>query len=140
MADPRAEQRVPVWNALSELFLDTELGKREDERIAKVLAESPYEVEKLEEILRFEVTPVLRANLPSVVGEWAGFDPDWLREKLTSRIDRQPLWRGWGVSRLVRGDWLAVRSLVEERRRERMSGRTEPEVTFRLGRLIRSAA
>lgn len=124
-ADSRLALRLPVWNALSELFLDTELDQRDHERIAAVLAESRYEVEKLEEILRFEVTPVLQGNLRSVVGEWAGFDPDWLREMLTPRIDRHPLWRGWGVSRLVRGDWLAVRSLVEQRRKKGTIGKNQ---------------
>src|SRR5688500_1297338 len=71
---PKIEERAPVWIALSELFLDTELQDDDRERIAKTLAASPYSEKKLEEILRFEVTPVLKANLRCVAGEWSGFD------------------------------------------------------------------
>jgi hypothetical protein len=101
------EKRMPVWSALSELFLDTELHHADRERIAAMLAASPYSEEKLEEILRFEVTPTLRANLLSIAGEWAGFDEAWLREKLTPRIDKRPFLR-FGVSLAIRAPWKEI--------------------------------
>ena len=110
-SDSVIEERIPVWNALSEFFLDTELHHTDRERIATVLAASPYSEEKLEEILRFEVTPVLRANLFSIAGEWTGFDEAWLREKLKPRIDKRPLLK-LGVSLAIRAPWKEVRKLV----------------------------
>jgi hypothetical protein len=103
---------MPVWNALSELFLDTKLLHVDRVRIASVLASSPYSEAKLEQILRFEVTPVLRSNLMSVAGEWAGFDETWLREKLTPRIDKRPFLK-FGVSIAIRAPWKEIIKQVE---------------------------
>ena len=111
IAEPKTDERMPVWSALSELFLDTELRKEDHDRIAAVLAASPYSVEKIEEILRFEVTPVLRANLLCVAGEWVGFDDDWLREKIAPRMDRRPFFP-FGVSPLVRKHWHVIKVTV----------------------------
>lgn len=111
IADPKLEERMPVWSALSELFLDTELQKEDHERIAAILAASPFSEEKLEEILRFEVTPALRANLLSIAGEWAGFDDGWLRERIVPRMDRRPLFR-FGVSRMILRDWKEIKRKV----------------------------
>lgn len=105
--DPRIEARAPVWNALSELFLDTELQSEDHERIARVLAASPYSTTKLEEILRFEVTPVLKANLQSMVGEWNGFDETWMHEQMTPRIDTRRLFN-FGVFWMVRAHWTDI--------------------------------
>jgi hypothetical protein len=106
-AEPSTEQRTPVWNALSELFLDTELQSDDHDRIAKILAASPYSEKKLEEILRFEVTPVLKANLMCVAGEWAGFDEAWMHEKMTPLIDKRPFF-SFGVFWMVREHWSAI--------------------------------
>ena len=109
------QQRKPVWSALSELFLDTELHENDHARIAAVLARSPYSLEKLDEILRFEVTPVLQWNLMIVTGEWAGFDEDWLEKKITPRLNKRPFLR-FGVWGVVHGDWNVIKSKVEKLR------------------------
>jgi len=106
-AGSKIDERMPVWSALSELFLDTELQKEDHERIATVLAASPYSESKLEEILRFEVTPVLRGNMLSMAGVWSGFDEDWLREKLAPNIERRPFFR-LGVFWMIRSHWKEV--------------------------------
>jgi len=72
------EKRRPVWLALSEFWLDTELLDDDLKRIASVLASSPYSIPELREIERFEVAPVLWGNLVQTAGEWAGWDPDGL--------------------------------------------------------------
>ena len=88
MAVPESElrDRRPVWSALSELFLDTRLLSADLDRIAKSLAASPYSIEKLEEILLWEVYPACRSNMLTLAGEWAGFDQDWLEQRI-----RRPL-------------------------------------------------
>ena len=106
---------MPVWIALSELFLDTQLREKDLDRIAAVLAASAYSEERLEEILRFEVTPVLKCNLMSVAGEWAECNEEWLREKLIPRIDKRPLIR-FGVFSMIREEWKAIRNSVSARR------------------------
>lgn len=103
--------RMPVWRAFSDLFLDTDLQAEDFERIARILAASPYSEKKLEEILRFEVRPVLKWNLMSMAGEWAGFDEAWLQTKLTPRIDRRPLFR-FGSLWMVGLPWPRIRQQV----------------------------
>ncbi|MBK1884526.1 hypothetical protein JIN85_19070 [Luteolibacter pohnpeiensis] len=105
------EERLPVWNALSELFLDTELQEDDHQSIARVLAASPYTEKKLDEILRFEVTPVLKWNLLSIADEWAGFDEAWLREKLEPRIDVRP-WLRPIVFWMMRRRWRHLLGVV----------------------------
>ncbi len=76
------EHRRPVWSALSELFLDTSLRPQDLDRIAAVLARSPYSVEEIQRILLWEVYPACRSNLRWIAGEWAGFDPEWLEGRI----------------------------------------------------------
>jgi hypothetical protein len=108
------ERRRPVWDALSELFLDTELQPEDHRRIARILSTSGYSEPELEQILRLEVGPTLLPNLLSVAGEWAGFDLGWLEAEIL-RGERH-LWLRWlpGVitTRVVRHDWARVRALL----------------------------
>lgn len=75
------DPRVRVWEAWSELFLDTELSDNHINYIAEILAESPYSIEELQHIVNAEVAPVCGWNLFCVAGVWAGFDVDWLTER-----------------------------------------------------------
>ena len=100
-------ERMPVWTAMSELFLDTELLYADRIRIARILAASPYSESKLEEIMRFEVSPVLKWNLFDIAGEWAGFNEVWLQEKLSPRIDKRPLIR-FPIFGGVRAPWREI--------------------------------
>ncbi|MEJ2793231.1 hypothetical protein WAE56_07420 [Iodobacter sp. LRB] len=70
--------RAPVWEALSDFWLDTELQDFQFEYIARVIASSPYSMEEVRAIHDYEVAPAVSANLASITGEWAGFDPDCL--------------------------------------------------------------
>jgi len=110
------ESRQPVWEALSELFLDTDTSIARDRR-AGVLASSPYSVDDLERILADEVYPICRWNLLDVVGEWAAFDRVWLRKRILRRVRRPHLGgrkRRRAVQRLP--EWQATRSVVEQLR------------------------
>ena len=82
LSESEVEQRVPVWNALSDLFLDTELSDNTHQYIARVVTESGYEAEEIHNILWKEVLPAVGDNLRVVAGEWAGFDPVWLKERI----------------------------------------------------------
>lgn len=68
------ERCRPVWKALTEFFLDTELGVDDYERIAGVLLESHYSIAELEHILWRELSPIIGHNLGSMAGEWSGID------------------------------------------------------------------
>jgi hypothetical protein len=88
--------RIPVWEILSELWLDTELQDSDFDRIAGVIAKSPYSPEQLKNIHCCEVVPAVSANVLSVAGEWAGFDSEWLAAKCCSNARRR------GISRRIR--------------------------------------
>ena len=115
-SDAKLAERKPVWNALSELFLDTELQTADLDRIAAVLAQSSYSEKKIEEILKYEITPVLKSNMTAVAGEWVGFDEDWLQKKLATQIDRKPIF-SFGVFYIIRKDWLDIKSRIQNLRK-----------------------
>jgi len=124
------DERLPVWEALSRLFLDIELDEKDYHRISDLLAMSPYSIQEIEDILRFEVYPVLIWNLRSVAGVWTGFDRDWLREQIEPRVNKRPRFRmpllQWGM---IRDPWLRISSLVREKRNnngERRGGEGPP--------------
>ena len=112
------DDRLPVWEALSDFFLDTELEENDYQRISEVLTSSPYSIQDIEDILRFEVYPVLIWNLRSVAGEWAGFDRDWLLERIEPRLNKRPKIRipmlQWGM---VRDHWSRVSTIVRDKRK-----------------------
>jgi hypothetical protein len=88
--DIDVERRRPVWEAISDLWRDTELQDYEIEHIAKILAESGYTKDELHGIYAFEVAPVVWRNLMTAVPPiWAGFNADWLTEEILRAIDRQ---------------------------------------------------
>ena len=109
--------RLPVWLALSELWLDTELDDGDIQRLAHVLAASGYSDAELSSIFLDELSPVVADNLLSVAGVWAGFDAAWLEAQILRRLawlERQPAWRRRWVergltrrwrARITRGDW-----------------------------------
>jgi hypothetical protein len=113
------ENRSPVWQALSDLFLDTDTSLSRDWR-TRELARSPYSLEELEEILITEVYPACRANLFSVAGEWAGFDMQWLEGRIRRRAN-SPLkvLHGFNLSRLTvqaSAEWQATKRAVQASR------------------------
>jgi hypothetical protein len=108
------EHRRPVWLALSDLFLDTELQPDHLAHIARILARSPYSLPELESILYDEVYPVCIVNLQTVAGEWDGFDEEWLEESILKKLQATRPWTRWfQVSRwMIRANWNRVKVLL----------------------------
>jgi len=96
-----APERRRVWEAMSELYLDTDIDAEVMSRVAAELAHSPYSLAELERILRHEVHPVLVSNLYSVAGVWSGFDPQWLAAQIQAHL-RRPWPVRWWRSRVMR--------------------------------------
>lgn len=122
LTDTELQHRKPLWTALSELWLDTELDPPDIQRIANVAMASGYSTEELNEIYLYEVAPVVSANLLTVAGEWAGFDEEWLHDEAHKRADfRSPWLRFWvwiGLGRKLmtyatEGHWQEIVALVE---------------------------
>ncbi len=81
------DRKWPLWNALSDLFLDTELAERDYQYIALKVLDTEIAPEDVVTILWFEVFPALCDNLRIVIGEWAGFDEVWLKQKVVNVIE-----------------------------------------------------
>ena len=83
------EGRKPIWIALSDFYLDTELQESDFRHIAFKIIESPYSFQKVKEINKYEIFPVLQANLMSVAGEWAGFQEEWLINSIKESLAKR---------------------------------------------------
>ncbi|HCR75144.1 MAG TPA: hypothetical protein DIW37_01805 [Chryseobacterium sp.] len=69
------DERKPIWIALSDLYLDTEL--KQDfhlKYIATTISQSSYTFDEVKKINKYEVFPVLFSNLLQPAGEWFAFD------------------------------------------------------------------
>lgn len=81
---PEPARRYPVWAALAELYLDTELQDEDLRRIAAAVAASGFSWDEMKQINYNEVAPALWFNTYDVAGEWAGWDDKWLIERITA--------------------------------------------------------
>ena len=72
------ERRVPVWEAISELFVDSATDERDIAYIAARLRDSGYDDATLHAIHASEVAPVCAWNLLGIAGIWQGFQREWL--------------------------------------------------------------
>lgn len=112
------DARIPVWNALSDLYLDTDVTLSHAS-IVRTLAASPYSLDALHEMLMYDVHPAVYQNLMSVAGEWAGFDEAWLVERIAA-VRRQPRWRcritHW-FARDIGVQWRTLEPMIRAARR-----------------------
>ena len=113
-------RRRPVWLALSDLFLDTDVQIFREGN-TRTLAASPYSVDELDTILHEEVYPACSFNLSLVAGEWAGFDADWLERRiLRGGPPPRTWWRrlgryltlGWSIPVRLPTEWADWRAEV----------------------------
>ena len=115
--DNDLQNRSPVWLALSELYLDSELDTKDFDRIAETLRSSPYSQTELDKIMFDEVFPVLSPNLRIVAGEWIGFDVASLQ---TAILERHKRWFKF-PARLMPGrdiileNWQTIREITANR-------------------------
>lgn len=96
--EQQVHRRRPLWMALSELWLDTELSDADLERIARTMADSGLIIEELRQVYLVEVAPVVSPNLLTVTGEWDGFDEEWLCARIVRNLrdrPRRPRFRAW---------------------------------------------
>ena len=126
MLDARQiERRKPLWIALSELWLDTELKPEDLENIARIMADSGLTIKELREVYLVEVAPVVSPNLCTVAGEWAGFDEEWLCSQIVRNLRDRPrrtrFWSWFPLSRrpmiyATEQYWKRLVDLVQRRR------------------------
>ena len=79
-------RRLPVWAALAELFLDTELDAADHRRIGAAIDAAGFAAAEGRAILKDEVLPAFAHNLLQVAGEWAGWSDDHVREVMLGSL------------------------------------------------------
>ena len=112
------ERRRPVWEAISAIFLDTEIDDAWREQIVNTLHSSGYTESELDRILWAELCPVLHVNLLSVAGEWAGFDMDYVEQRIISRpAGRVRQWLAYvNGGNIARNAWRKIKESMAVRR------------------------
>lgn len=95
--------RLKVWQALSQFFLDTEVEQSTFDQVAIMIEESGYTLTEVHSILWLEVFPALSGNLKSMAGEWSGWPDDWLLKHISVRelAPAKPA-TGWGGAEIAR--------------------------------------
>ena len=107
MSNTREDTRkIAVWVAMANHFLDTET-RQDIPRTALCCVEAGLSPSEVSAVWRYEVTPAVGFNLHCVAGEWAGWDRDWLLDRILS-AGRNATWlapRSW-FARLQPNDGL----------------------------------
>ncbi len=104
-------RRRPLWDAMSDLFLDTEV-RWHVPRVARRCVESGYDDETLERIFWAEVFPEAIPNMLQVAGDWIALalDEGALIKRANSGSIPWLTRRAHG--RMVQDEWLAVREVT----------------------------
>lgn len=109
-------RRLPVWAAMSRVFLDTELSERDYAAIAAAIDQAGFTAVEARAIFKDEVAPAFAGNLRTVAGEWAGWPDDFVRERVLAKrgsivakalnrlFDRALLAQEWGKIAACLGD------------------------------------
>lgn len=114
------ERRAPVWRALSDLFLDTELDESDFSMIAEKIRAAGFTADQAEEVLRRDVAPVFWGNLVQVAGEWTPWSEAQVREMVCDRHRSRSRffawfhnWKSRRQMAVVRSEWRRVRDCLE---------------------------
>lgn len=92
------EKRKPIWIALSDFYLYNELQDLDFKHIASKIKESPFTFEKVKQIDKEEIFPVLHFNLLDVAGVWSGFQEEWLVSEIAKKLQK----RTWYSSFIIK--------------------------------------
>jgi hypothetical protein len=85
LSEAEIARRLPLWVAMSELFLDTEPDSKDYISIAELIEEIDYTACEAETIFMNDVAPAFLANLLSVAGEWQGWSESFVRERVLAK-------------------------------------------------------
>lgn len=111
LSDAEIERRMPVWVAMSDLFLDTYPFDWTLRHIAAAVMAADFSEPEAREIFRTEVGPAFAGNLLQVAGEWAMFPEEVVRTEIL--LGRTPSVAERDViGTVVKRDWPGVRSIL----------------------------
>ncbi|CAN5117267.1 hypothetical protein BH10PSE3_BH10PSE3_33860 [soil metagenome] len=111
-------RRMPLWCALAELFLDTEMQTGNYEAVAQAARDSGFTAVEVRDILENEMWPAFSFNLLDIAGEWAGFSDDYVRTRMEETLAGTNRWSIGDLgfrSRFMRQEWPAIEAALEGR-------------------------
>ena len=119
LSEAEIRDRLQIWVAISELWLDNEMREGELKFIAQRLALSKYSMEELEGIYLYEVAPVVHMNLRSYEGVQKSFPVNWLSEEIQKRLadfgyQDIPAEEAAHMTEYTTDYWERVKAFVEE--------------------------
>jgi hypothetical protein len=139
LSEDEIARRTPMWCALAELFLDTEMEVRNYRDVAEAAQAGGFSIEEVRRILEAEVFPAFVFNILDIAGEWAGFHPDDVRKRVLGVLGqisgyrpRNPSWTLLFRSKFMATEWPKVEAALEGREPD-LSRPAKPE---KRGRLI----
>jgi hypothetical protein len=113
LAKREIARRMPLWCALAELFLDTDMPEVWIPNIAGVIVRDGWSLDEADHALRWEVRPAFYHNLLAVAGEWAGWhDADVRRLVLATRAPGRLTRALLGTSRFMPLYWPEIAAEV----------------------------
>ncbi|BFM21346.1 DUF7079 family protein [Gilvimarinus japonicus] len=107
------DDRLKIWRALSDLFLDTEIEDYVFKYIARTISECELSLSETEEILWYEVYPVLEGNLRSVAGVWEGWPDSWLLQNLPAPVRPSAIHGEPSIVKEIKRCWQQVTEAYE---------------------------
>lgn len=120
LTETEIEHRLPVWHALSDFFLDTELQPEDHARIAASLRASGLSRLELHTIFSDEVAPAFIFNLMSIAGEWCSWSTEQVREIMldslspTCELAPIPWLKRRMYRRFIADTWQKIEQLLDE--------------------------
>jgi len=113
------DRALPLLTALADLYLDTD-PMLAVPGIARVIVDGGYTLDAVEAMLRRDVRPAFYANLLLVAGEWAGWSPEFVRERVLATSERRVgRFLAGGDRFFPRAAWAAIVAEVARLRGER---------------------
>jgi hypothetical protein len=82
--DQDIDDRTPIWDYLQVFWMDTD-PEILFPRVVDKCAASKYSLDELKQIFWNEVEPAVGFNMWSIAGEWAGFDVEWLVQRILKK-------------------------------------------------------
>ena len=105
------KKRLPLWEALGNLYLDTESDAFVP-LVVKAAREGGFSLKEVEHILKWEIRPALYFNYLDVAGEWAGWDNDWLVERIIETTGKHADRLLLGETRFMPDEWPFIQAAM----------------------------
>lgn len=104
-------RRLPLWEALGNLYLDTKSDTFVP-LVVKAAQEAGFSLDEVEHILKWEVRPALYFNYIDGAGEWAGWNSEWLVQRILDCMGKRSDALLLGETRFMPDEWPEIQAAM----------------------------